>query len=256
MSAARILLVDDDPDLLAFLARFLRDRMPGAVVATAEDVPRARELVASSRFDLVVSDYRIGDADGIDFLAGVRAARPEAMRVLMTGFAETAMALRAINEGHVHAFLQKPLNGDILVAALEKTLRSRAPERGGPPHGEILLVEDDPEIRQLVVSYFGLVMPEVHVDAVPTGEEGMVIMRKHHVDVILADYHLPDMTGSEFLSRAKDVAPDARTAIITGTPPRDLATDAQRAHIADRLFIKPMEMGAFARAVRHLLPRG
>lgn len=252
--APRVLLVDDEADFVRFLARFVAERFPDALIQTATGPSEALRALSEGAFDLVVCDHALsrGGEDGITLLTRVAEIQPEAGRVLLTGFADLEIALRAINEGHVHAFLEKPLHGDVVVAAFERVL-AEPRTATSEPHGEILLVEDDPDLRRLVVRYFGIAMPGVHVDAVPTAREGLEHVATRHVDVILADYHLPDMTGSQFLRKARRDAPDARTAIITGSPPRGLSDDV-RSHVADRLFIKPMEMGAFARAVRHLLP--
>lgn len=255
MNDPRILVVDDDEEFLGYLTRFLGTRFPRATIDRAESAEKALARMKEIPYDIIISDYRLTGSDGIDVLTQAHDVQPRAARVLITGYADLDMAVRAINEGHVHTFLEKPVHSDVLVAALEKALAARGTIHEDPTHGDILLVEDDPEIRRLVVSYFGLVMPDVHVEAVPTGREGLISIAKHRVDVILADYHLPDMTGAEFLTEARHEAPMARTAIITGTPPRGLAHETQRDHIADRLFIKPVDMNSFARAVQHLLPK-
>lgn len=255
MKDPRILVVADDEEYLGHLTRFIGTRFPRATIDRAESAEEAFARMEDAAYDMIISDHRLTESDGIDVLIHARDAQPRAVRVLITGNSDLDMAVRAIKGGHVHTFLEKPVHGDVLVAALEKALATRATIHEHPTRGDILLVEDDPEIRRLVVSYFGLVMPEVHVEAVPTGREGLISIAKHRVDVILADYHLPDMTGTEFLAEAQHEAPLARTAIITGSPPHDLANDTQRGRIADRLFIKPIDMDSFARTVQHLLPK-
>lgn len=250
-----LLLVDDDEDVREHIARFLAQRRPSQRVLTAADAREAIAILEAQAVDIVLSDQRMAGRDGVSLLQEVRARWPRTTRIVMTAYADVVMALRAINEGHVHAFLEKPIHGDVLLAAIDSAVHRRGLP-GAPPGGEVLLVEDDADIRRTVVSYFGLVMPDVRVDAVPSAGEGIRFLATHRVDVILADYHLPDMTGVQFLARAQESAPNARSIIISGAPPAGLAAEAQPGHIADRLFIKPMDMAAFARAVRHLLPRG
>ena len=70
MSDARILLVDDEPDLLELLALTLQ-RM-GLDTATALTVEDARRRLLSERFDLCLSDMRLPDGDGLDLLAWIQ----------------------------------------------------------------------------------------------------------------------------------------------------------------------------------------
>lgn len=251
----RILVVEDDADVRAYIVTFLRARMLEAHVEGAPEAQSALDILEREPFDLVLSDQRMPGMDGVTFLGKVSERWPHMARIMITGYPELETVLRAVNEGRVHAFLDKPVHGDVLLAAIQGALERRgAPD--APPEGEVVLVEDDREVCRLVESYFGLVMPEVRLVSFPNGRDAIQFMSTHHVDVILADYHLPDMTGEELIERAHAEAPAARSVIITGAPPPGFAGRAQREHLADRLFIKPMDMNAFARAVRHLLPRG
>lgn len=113
----RILVVDDDEDLLDFIARLLR--RPGREVLLASSHGAARRLVALYPFALVVSDLRLGgddgDADGLDLLAFVREHVPTTQTVLLTGDACSAVRRRAATLG-VGAVLAKPFNALQLAA--------------------------------------------------------------------------------------------------------------------------------------------
>lgn len=250
----RILVVEDDADLRAHIVRHLRQGLPDATIEDAPDLDHARRMLERTRYTHVLSDNHLPDGEGLDLLARLSREHPETARILMTGFADLEVATRAINQGHVHALLEKPVHDQVLVGAILNATKGAQPTtHETSPHGDVLLVDDDPEIRRVVVSYFRLALPDVHLDVAKDAREGLALVAAHPPDVILADLHLPDMSGADFLARAREGAPRARTAMITGDPDPGLAHNEAR--VADRLFIKPMDMRSFARAVQHLLPR-
>jgi EAL domain-containing protein (putative c-di-GMP-specific phosphodiesterase class I)/DNA-binding NarL/FixJ family response regulator len=121
----RVLLVDDDPRILAGLRRQLHQRFR---VVTANSGPEAlTTLSADDDFAVVVSDMRMPGMDGAAFLAQVRVASPRSTRVLLTGQTELNAAIRAINDGQIFRFLSKPCPPEVLERCLqEAVVRYRA----------------------------------------------------------------------------------------------------------------------------------
>ena len=102
----RVLLVDDEPAVLAGLRRQLRTEFD---IRTAGSAAAGLELMASDGpFDVVVSDMRMPDMDGAAFLSRVRTIAPGATRVMLTGQASADTAMAAVNEGQIFRFLAKP----------------------------------------------------------------------------------------------------------------------------------------------------
>ena|SRR5687767_4740292 len=123
-----ILICDDDPDIRAAMKRTLR----GYEVTETTSPQEAIEVMKSKSFDAIVSDFSLeADRDGLDLLQHVRVVHPGMIRFLVTGNREIEVAARAINEGSVHRFFQKPWDDEKLRAALEILLRSRHPGGGG-----------------------------------------------------------------------------------------------------------------------------
>ena len=113
----RILCVDDEPNVLAGLARTLR---PHYDVVTAVGAAAGLEAVAAGpAFHVVVSDLRMPSMDGAAFLGRVRRLMPDATRVLLTGQADLPGAMAAVNEGQIFRFLLKPCAPDALCRALD-----------------------------------------------------------------------------------------------------------------------------------------
>lgn len=117
----RVLLVDDEPAVLEGLELQLRRRYE---VHTATGAAEGlRKLAALAPFAVVMTDMRMPGMDGAAFLAQVRAQSPESVRMLLTGHADTASAMAAINEGAVFRFLTKPCATEPLLAAFDLAAR-------------------------------------------------------------------------------------------------------------------------------------
>jgi response regulator RpfG family c-di-GMP phosphodiesterase len=113
----RILCLDDEPNVLDGLARTLRTHY---VVETATEGKVALEFLKSSEpFAVVMSDQRMPQMTGTQFLAQARTLAPNSVRVLLTGQADMESAMDAVNEGNIFRFLTKPCPTDVLLAALE-----------------------------------------------------------------------------------------------------------------------------------------
>ena len=116
----RILFVDDEPRILSALQRQLNGTFE---VGTAIG-PEAglRMLHEDGPYAVVVSDFRMPRMDGIQFLAKVKEANTETVRVMLTGQADLNTAILAVNEGNIFRFLTKPCEAEVLTAALKAAL--------------------------------------------------------------------------------------------------------------------------------------
>jgi thioredoxin reductase (NADPH) len=109
-----ILVVDDDPQVLAAVRRDLRSkyREQYTVVGAAsgrDALDTARDLKArGDALALIISDQRMPNMSGTDVLARSREFYPQARRVLLTAYSDIDAAVRAINEAHLHHYLSKP----------------------------------------------------------------------------------------------------------------------------------------------------
>lgn len=116
-----ILVVDDMPEICEFFSALLRRaRNLDVRVTTEVNSARAVALLQTRPFDLVVSDFRMREADGLDVLTTARRSNPGGLRVLMTGYNEIPATGERIREANVDAYLQKPLRSqDLLLLILE-----------------------------------------------------------------------------------------------------------------------------------------
>ena len=115
-----ILLVDDDPHILAAYRRSLRKQFAIEVAGSGQEgLAMLRER---GPFAVVVSDMRMPQMDGIQFLIKVREVAPTVVRMMLTGNADQQTAIDAINEGNIFRFLNKPCSNDLFARALEAGL--------------------------------------------------------------------------------------------------------------------------------------
>ena len=117
---AHVLVVDDDPNTLASLARAFR--LAGHEATVCDNATRALEIAKSERIDLILSDVVMPGKDGIAFLEDLKAAGITIPTVMMSGQANIEMAVRATRLGAVD-FLEKPISTDKLLLTIENCLR-------------------------------------------------------------------------------------------------------------------------------------
>jgi DNA-binding NtrC family response regulator len=122
-ATARILIVDDDPYFLRVLGRILSGE--NFQVKTAEGASQAAQILREDAFDLVISDLRLPDGDGLAILQEVRKAGREIPVVILTAYGEVDNYLEAMNAGATE-YLNKPVKSDELIAVVRNCLRSRA----------------------------------------------------------------------------------------------------------------------------------
>lgn len=121
----RVLLVDDDPRVLDALVRTLRRRFE--VVPALGPAVGIRALEDGPDFAVVVSDLRMPGSDGVTFLTWAREMAPDTVRILLTGEADVASAIAAVNDGAIFRFLAKPCPAPLLLETVEAAAaRSRA----------------------------------------------------------------------------------------------------------------------------------
>jgi putative nucleotidyltransferase with HDIG domain len=113
-----VLFVDDEPDVLEGLRDSLRSMRREWKMRFAPGGEAALELLAQERFDVVVSDMRMPGMDGATFLRHVQERQPQTVRIVLSGYAELEVAVRAAAVAHL--FLAKPCPGAALKAAIER----------------------------------------------------------------------------------------------------------------------------------------
>jgi len=123
---ARLLIIDDDANTLASLARAFR--LAGHEAVVSDSAARALDLIKSQNFDLIFSDVVTPGKDGLSFLEDCRALGLTTPVVMMSGQAHIEMAVRATRLGAID-FLEKPLSTNKLLLTVENALKLKRLEQ-------------------------------------------------------------------------------------------------------------------------------
>jgi two-component system, NtrC family, response regulator PilR len=118
----KILVVDDEASMRELLGIMLRKE--GFEVVAAESRARAADVLAQGPVDLVITDIRLPDGDGIEILRHVKAAFPEIVVIMMTAYGSTQTAVAALKLG-AHDYLTKPFDVDELKIVVRSALEKR-----------------------------------------------------------------------------------------------------------------------------------
>src|SRR5947207_2830095 len=120
----RLLVVDDEP-LALNLAKRVFESESDIALHSATSAVRALEMAMIHDIDLVITDQRMPEMTGLQFLARVREVRPRALRVLLTAFPDTSVALKAINEGLLYRFILKPWEPEDMRVTVRRALETK-----------------------------------------------------------------------------------------------------------------------------------
>ena len=114
-----ILLVDDEEDNLALLYRTLR----GAYNLEKTTSPlHALEILKEKHFELVISDHKMPEMDGVEFLKHVQVHYPSTMRILLTAYSDANILIDAINYAKIYRYVKKPFNPEELQLSVSSAL--------------------------------------------------------------------------------------------------------------------------------------
>lgn len=126
-----LLLLDDEENVLRSLVRLFR--RDGYQILTASSTREAFDMLASNTAQVIVSDQRMPDMSGTEFLTRVRDLYPDTVRMVLSGYTDLATITDAINKGAIYRFLTKPWNDDELRANVRQGFRAAERRAQGTP---------------------------------------------------------------------------------------------------------------------------
>ncbi len=115
-----ILFVDDEQSILNSLARLFRNS--AYRIMTASSAGEAWKILKDHPIHVIVTDYRMPGINGVELLKRVKMVYPGIIRIMLTGYADTAAVMEAVNQGAVYKFIAKPWNDDELRLAVRLAL--------------------------------------------------------------------------------------------------------------------------------------
>lgn len=118
----RILVVDDEPDMLDFIERVTRRRFDVTRCANGED---ALALLTERTFDVLITDHKMPRMTGLELLERLADRYPTMVRVLLSGYTDVPEVHRAGASGRVHHYVLKPVDSRALLAGIDHAYKVR-----------------------------------------------------------------------------------------------------------------------------------
>lgn len=150
---AKVLFVDDQANILKALYRTVEDE--DFEIFTAESGDEGLKLVKEHDFDIIFSDIRMPEMDGIEFLSKSREISPNSVRIVLSAFADREQVLDAVNKSFIWSYQVKPWDDDALILTLrnaksffdQQLENSRLSEELQKSYEQLSAYNDELEIR-------------------------------------------------------------------------------------------------------------
>ncbi|MBI2308609.1 MAG: EAL domain-containing protein [Rhodocyclales bacterium] len=198
-----LLLVDDEENILASLKRLLR--RDGYHILTATGGAEALELLVQNDVDVILSDQRMPNMTGVEFLRRVKTLYPATVRMVLSGYTELQSITDAINEGAIYKFLTKPWDDELLRANIEEAFRYKemgdenlrlgrelelANRELAAANGQLTALLHDKQ-RQLALGGASLevmreILQEIPLPMIGVDEDGLIVFANQSAESLLS----------------------------------------------------------------------
>lgn len=208
------LIVEDDITFSLMLTTWLGKK--GFIVDTASSIADAKRRIEEARYDIVISDLRLPDSDGITLLKWLKEKYPSLPLIMMTSYAEIQTAVQAMKLGAAD-YIAKPLNPEDLLNKIRELIKIASPQpavsRSGNETSRDLYIEGQSQVARQMYEHVRLVAP-TDMSVLVTGASG---------------------TGKEYIARRIHEQSERKkapfVAVDCGAIPKDLAASEFFGHI-------------------------
>jgi len=258
----RVLCVDDEPNILRALSWLLQKEFE---VVTSTSGREAIEIARNGDFDVVISDQRMPEMSGVDFLLQIRAVAPRAIRILLTGYSDMQAVLRSVNESEIFRYINKPWNINelpkVVAQAAEIARRPAAVETEPaseelalPPReqAKILVIDDDPQMHAAVEMSGGDIAEVVHVTNVV---DAVHALQHQTVSVIVSETRIGSVDLTRLICLMKQRNPQIVTVVLAEESGTDLVSALINRGQIYRFVPKPIKPGYLRMILRSALAK-
>lgn len=119
-----LLLVDDDDDIRRAVTKYVTGAMPNVHVVASASGKDGLDILLNEPIDLILTDYRMPQMNGLEFLEQAKRIKPRVPRIMLTAYPDMELAKAAVNEENVLRFLTKPIDPDALVRVIREVIES------------------------------------------------------------------------------------------------------------------------------------
>lgn len=264
-SKARVLFLDDEVGIVNTLRAIFRQTFE---VFTSTNPAEALEIIKNNSIHVVVSDQRMPQMQGVEFLSQVRELSPNTVRILLTGYSDLTAIIGSVNAGEVFRFINKPWNHQeikkIISTAAEigmQTMHSST-QAFQPPQavkineediasasrgGHIMVLDDDKDLAAGIQRMFENIY-EVH--HAPTTKHALQLLEKHDIAVIIADQQVGGEGSIPLLKLLKQHYPLILTVMLTDLSDSELVIKLINQVQIYRFANKPIRQAALLLSVK------
>lgn len=215
LAPARILVVDNDKTFLYALSEALRIRLEVVEVDTCHSARRALEQLETIDYDTVVTEVKMPAMDGLELLTAIRQRRPQTPTILITGYDEYHLAVRALRD-KAYDILQKPLDWDYFLPVLKSAIQTRQLQRWQAQglnqqvlienpallRGlKVLIVDDDRDGREMLGTALKGYGAQVRV--MSSVVAALEIIDDFEPDILISDIRMPVEDGYSLLRKLR-----------------------------------------------------
>lgn len=118
----KLLVVDDEPDMLDFIERGLRRRFS---VTRTNSPEAAIEFLNTGKYEVLITDQQMPKVSGLDLLERISGRHPSLVRILISGFTEGPDIQKAVAQGTIHNYILKPVDTEKLLQAIDEAIEVR-----------------------------------------------------------------------------------------------------------------------------------
>lgn len=202
-----ILCVDDEVNILASLRRLLTRR--GYAVLSAESGQAGLQILQSQPVHLVISDMRMPEMDGAEFLQNVRQRWPDTVRLLLTGFADIPSIINAINNGEIYRYITKPWDEAELLLTVRRALERIALEQD-KRRLELQVHQQNGALQQLNSALESKVLARTEDLHAANAK-----LKRNYLNSIKAFSNLMDLRGGDLSGHSRQLADLARRTAVS-----------------------------------------
>ncbi len=255
---ARVLFIDDEERILSALKSLFRDRYH---VFTTTDCQKALDFVSKYDMHVIVSDQRMPEMLGVEFLRRSREISPNSVRILLTGYSDLAAIVGSMNDGEVYRFISKPwdntelrnIMGEAVTIGLELA-NAKPGEVSVPDRMEagVVVIDENEDMSRVVKELVGNMCPVTYASSV---ESAIDVMQQQEVALVITDVDFAQDQLTTMLKLLKQENPQILTIVVTSASDSELVIELINEAQVFRFLNKPVNVALMRTHIQAALKR-
>ena len=226
MQKPKIAFIDDEPRILRSLKMHFRQSHDVFITTDASELMK---YVSEHDVQVVISDQRMPDKQGTEVLRDIKAASPNTLRILLTGYADLNAVIDSVNEGEIYRYITKPWQNDELKQIVNKateiaqqtqeitqnTMQGNDTQKvsgGTGSNRNILVLDDDESVYQQIKIHF---KSAYTVSWASNLEQAAKLLQKKRFGVTITDSTLNKENITPIVYALKNIQPDLMVLMLT-----------------------------------------